>query len=455
VRVWDNLNTQEAGCILANLNDRIVAMKPVSMAGSGSEFPVGKRDRRIGKIMAERFLFITLDIKNPKLEKDFQRIIGSVEGYGVRGVHDSGATDILILETCGECSLEKDFGRIASLLAAGTVRAVFLTGGWNEPKLLLQARQLGVREFFSQPIQARDVRQALLAFREEGNPLQRRTTEPGRIVNVIGSKGGIGTTTIAVNLATSLSVKSPGHSVALVEMNRIFGEMTLFLGVEPTCHWGEIARSIDRLDSPSLRNALPKHASGVHLLLSPASLMEKSVVTAGLVGQVLSLMQGAFDFVILDSGPSFDSLFPTTLKMSGMVFLVAVLTLPCLANVSKILNYCETLGYPGNDQIKIIVNRYFKNSEISLEEAEAAIKRKIHFTLPNDYKSAMSSISQGAPLLEVVGRVPLTRSIQQISDELVLAEQDGLHKRMGGPGRCEPGRNTEGLGRAAHVTGPG
>ncbi len=88
---------------------------------------------------------------------------------------------------------------------------------------------------------------------------------------MLGSKGGVGTTTVSVNLAVALS-NSKRHSVALLDMNTVFGEIPLFLEIQPKFHWGEITKNIDRLDDTFLMNVLSKHSSGVHILPSPAYL---------------------------------------------------------------------------------------------------------------------------------------------------------------------------------------
>ena len=130
--------------------------------------------------------------------------------------------------------------------------------------MLRQAMRIGVKEFFPQPIAEEEVRQALKSFRERYNPLLRTGVEkPCQVIDLIGCKGGIGTTSIAVNLAMELSRRKGGPSVALVDMNMLFGEISAFLDLKPSYHWGEISRNVERMDATFLSSIMTVHPSGI------------------------------------------------------------------------------------------------------------------------------------------------------------------------------------------------
>ena len=117
----------------------------------------------------------------------------------------------------------------------------------------------------------------------------------GQVVHVIGSKGGVGTTTIAVNLAVSLAESAHLLSVALVDMNTLFGEIPLFMDIRPEHHWGEVEKNICRLDSHFLMNILVKHASGVYVLSSPGHLDSHQAAMPEVITQLLGFMTKVFD----------------------------------------------------------------------------------------------------------------------------------------------------------------
>ncbi len=134
----------------------------------------------------------------------------------------------------------------------------------------------------------------------------------GKIINVIGSKGGVGTTTIAVNLAVCLAEKERIRSVALVDMNLLFGDVPLFLEIEPTYNWSDITDCISRLNDVLLRDILSVDASGVCVLPSPSYLSTQNVVTPEIIEHLLLLLRRVFDFVIIDGGQPLDDIsFPS------------------------------------------------------------------------------------------------------------------------------------------------
>jgi pilus assembly protein CpaE len=133
---------------------------------------------------------------------------------------------------------------------------------------------------------------------------------------------------------------------------------------------------------------------------------------------LLGHMQKMFDFVVVDGGLPSNETCLKTIELSEVVVLVTILTLPCLANTSKLLKSLYAMGYPTKERIKIVVNRYLKSSEISLKDAEAGIERKIFRTIPNDYQTTVSAINQGKPLSYCAPKAAITDSVRELANSL-------------------------------------
>ena len=365
--------------------------------------------------MTESTVSIRLAIRNEKTRKDLEEVISAEEGFRLRRRYDDpDPCDLLILET--ENDNGKDFQLIQDLQASGKIKEVFLTSPRLESDLLLQALRAGVKEFFSQPIRKEEVRTGLLKFRERRGFLQQKGVEKkrGKIIHFIGSKGGVGTTTIAVNLAASLS-ESNGSSVALIDMSLPFGQIPIFLNTESSSNWGEVLRNISRVDETFLMGVLSKHRSGVYVMPSPASLEDVNVETPEMIEKLLSLMQNRFDFILVDGGQRLDNVSLRILQMSDTVFMVTVLNLPCLTNARRFLWTFQKLGFPPRETIRIIANRYQKKSSISLKEAEEAVSEKIHWLVANDYHLTMSAINQGKTISEVESGSEVGKSLRELA----------------------------------------
>jgi pilus assembly protein CpaE len=164
------------------------------------------------KGLVQEEIFIGIDIEDKKVREELGNIITPMNGFLVESGF-KGNCDILIKEI-GD-NLEKEFQQIQSLRDSGTVKYIFLTSPRTDPDMLIQALRIGAREFLPQPLKKDDVVNALLKvkFTHKGAVSNDTYRKKGKIINVLGGKGGIGTTTIAVNLAANLLETKPCRHV--------------------------------------------------------------------------------------------------------------------------------------------------------------------------------------------------------------------------------------------------
>jgi len=188
------------------------------------------------------------------------------------------------------------------------------------------------------------------------------------------------------------------QTVALVDINAPFGCISLFLNVEPPVFdWMEVSRNISRLDSTYLLSILYKHASGVYVLPSPTGTVDDPDIPR-VMDILMKLMRTMFDFIVVDSGQVINETSRAILKVSDKALLVTVLSLPSLINVKRFQSIFRKLGYPYEENVEIVVNRFNQKASVSIEEAEETLNKKIYWGIPNDYRITMSAINQGKPL---------------------------------------------------------
>jgi pilus assembly protein CpaE len=372
---------------------------------------------------------IKLDIKNPAIAKQFSEIIGTVKGCRIIKSGDPLKPDLQIFEINGN---PEELNLIQSLLNKGKLHEIFLTSVKTGPEMLMQAIRMGVKEFFPQPIKRSDVEQALKRFKERralAAPITHQKS--GKLISVIGSKGGVGTTTISVNLAMTLAEQEKDCSVAIIDMNTLFGEIPLFLEISPKYHWGEITKNIERLDDTFLMNVLSKHSSGVHVLPSPGYLNGHQTPTPDIMERLLGVMKRMFDYVVIDCGQSTDKTALKTLQISDEVLLISVLSLPCLANTNKLLSSFVDLGYVHKERIKIVMNRYMKKNEITLQDAKKGIGHDLFWIIPNDYGTTMSAINNGKPLSKIAPRSKIVKSFKEMAEIMFPKDKAEPKKKWG------------------------
>jgi pilus assembly protein CpaE len=369
---------------------------------------------------------VRLQIKNPNIREALEGVIASMDGLDLQPPGALNPCNLLILEI-GE-DLEKEFQLIHDIHASGEVEAIFVTSSRFEAEILVQALRAGVKEFFSQPIQLEELANALRKFKERqpGLPGSEIKRKKGKIIHIMGGKGGVGTTTVAVNLSTSLAQANPSQLVALVDMNLLFGEIPTFLDVQSDFSWGEIVKHISRLDATYLTSVLAKHPSGMFVLPSPTGLDGMTPATPEIIEKLLTVMEETFDFVVIDGGQSIDEISLKVFQMADAVLVVSVLSLPCLTNVKRLLWTFQKLGFPQKENVKVLVNRYHKRSLISLEEAEKTIDQGIFWQIPNDFQTTMSAINQGKDLFSIAPGSEISKNFKKFStlfiDETVPKE---------------------------------
>ncbi len=365
--------------------------------------------------MGNNGYLVKLALKNRTVYDDLIKVIRAIGDFEIIASGDNRVPDLLIYELGKDT--EKDIAMIQSIIEENVVGEVFLTCEISDPRILMKAIRLGVKEFFPQPIETEEFKQALKRFKKRRNEtIPSVARQNGHVIMTFGSKGGVGTTTVAVNLAVALVQKDKSQSVALVDMNTLFGEIPLFLEVSPKFHWGEITKHIDRLDNTFLTNVLTKHHTGLHILPSPAYLNGHIRPTPDTISQLLNVMKGMFDYVIIDGGQSTDDTALRIVELSDTLLLITILSLPCLANSNKLISSFVELGYRHKDQIKIVVNRYMKKSEISLNDAKIGIGEDLFWIIPNDYQTTMSAINQGKPLSKIAPKTQINKSFEGLAE---------------------------------------
>ncbi|MEA1948136.1 MAG: AAA family ATPase [Thermodesulfobacteriota bacterium] len=367
--------------------------------------------------MAEEKISVKLEIKDTKLKSQFENALRKIGGFNIQGPTSTARAELLIFELGDQT--EKAFLYVQDLVNSGEVGEVFFVSNHSDQAVLRRAIRIGAREFFNVPIENEEIKHALEGYKGRREKVENgETIKDGKIINVIGSKGGVGTTTVAVNLAVSLAEKQSVQSVALIDMNLLFGDIPLFLDIDPKYNWSEITKNISRLDTMFLKNILSVDSSGVCVLPSPNYLSKQSMATPAIMERLLLLMRRMFDFVIVDGGQSLEDMSLKILELSDTVLLISILSLPCLSNTNKLLRTFHDIGFPRNEKIKIVINRYLKKSDISIKDAETSLAKDIFWAIPNDYQTAITATNRGKALSQFAPREEITRNFQNLAAEL-------------------------------------
>jgi pilus assembly protein CpaE len=307
---------------------------------------------------------------------------------------------------------EKGFRFVQSQLNSRRVGEVFMTSPKQESEILISALRAGVKEFLPVPLDRAEVELALDRFlKRQEKAFENDTPRSSKVISFFGCKGGVGNTTIAVNVARALKSKDQNVSVALVDLNMLFGDASTMLDMETKHHWGEISKNVDRLDTTFMMSALSEHDSGLFLLPSPSDVRETAEVTPYVVEHILDQLKQMFDYVVVDCGQALDDAFFKVYEMSDDFILISIQSLPCITNTYKLLYTFANLGYSPQDRVQVVLNRYVKRKDIDDDFIEKTLRQRISCKIPNDYKTAMIAIDEGNPLVDCAPRSAISKSI--------------------------------------------
>jgi len=235
----------------------------------------------------------------------------------------------------------------------------------------------------------------------------------GRILALYGAKGGVGTTTIAINMAIALH-RELGRKVALVDGNLQFGDHRVFLDLGLDRKSIVDVVSATSIDADLLKTVLVRHDSGVDLLLAPPSPETAELVTVGHISVILDLLRSMYDYVVIDIDKRLDDLALHILDTTDLVFVVMTADLSCLKNVRLVLETVGHLGWPAS-KLQLVLNRSSAYTGINVKNAEGALKRAIDHQILNEYRGAISALNSGQPFMFTKADSVLSRSVLDLA----------------------------------------
>ncbi|OGW12747.1 MAG: hypothetical protein A3G93_01225 [Nitrospinae bacterium RIFCSPLOWO2_12_FULL_45_22] len=316
--------------------------------------------------------------------------------------------DILLLHL-GEVDMQREMEMAENILKKEPGISLFFISTNQDPQTLRAALKIGAKDFLSLPIKAEELRAAIERVREtKESQLESKGTQ-GKIISVIGCSGGAGSTTISVNLAKSMLLLEENKKIVLLDLNIQFGHLHLFLDLNPITTLWDFVRDIERVDQTFLETGLARHSSGLYLLGTSQEVEDSELIPPSHVEKILRLCKTSFDYIIIDTDRYLSELTIKALDLSDEIILVTQLTIPALHNTKKYLFLFDRLCY-SPEKIKLLLNRYQKDSGFSLNEVEKTLNHKFDYKIPNNFARVELSINQGVPLVDSNAKDEISKS---------------------------------------------
>jgi pilus assembly protein CpaE len=257
-----------------------------------------------------------------------------------------------------------------------------------EPALMLEAMRAGVTEFLTVPLTAPDLQAAINRVTALG-----AAGSKGEVFAFVGAKGGVGTTTVAVNIATSLAQVEPG-STLLIDLHLAYGDASVFLGTEPRYSVLDALENVHRLDKAFFSGLVGQSSSGLALLASSDRASATPVDSAN----IRSLIEAAarhYAYVLLDV-PRTDVMLDA-LESTSRVIVVANQE---LATVRAATRLAASLRQRyGRDRLSVVISRFDQQADIGQSDVERVLGSPVAFTFPSNYRVALDALNAGRPLV--------------------------------------------------------
>jgi len=318
---------------------------------------------------------------------------------------------------------EKSLELVAELTQAHPQIILAVISG--RPDVLVQAHRNGARYLLEAPLQMEHLIGALRGLGTGGDA---RRPPKAQIVAVLSSRGGVGSTTLAVNVASTL-VKRPNNQVILVDLDLVLGAADIALGIELQSSLIDMALNIDQLALHVLKGALAQHESGLLVLTRPQRYNELGQLHEEHIQRLLRLIQLLATHVVVDLSKGWLATDLQTIHMADVILLVLQ---PDLASVRSAVLMLEALREENLDnKVFLVMNRagaYFGKDSLTIKKAEEVLGRLVYWQVPNDYKPMMEAWNAGVPLIQASPNCKAQQSISAMVDDLCqrMARTDGV-----------------------------
>jgi pilus assembly protein CpaE len=301
---------------------------------------------------------------------------------------------------------------------------VIIVAARLDPVLMLEAMRAGVNEWVANPVTAADLNAAVKRVSSS-----HVSAAQGQMFAFVGAKGGVGTTTTAVNVAAALaqSHAAGDHNTLVIDLHLSYGDAAVFLGAEPRFSVVDAMENTHRLDKAFFESLVAQTKSGVQLLASS----ERAVGNVDMrrTSTLLQFAAAQYRYTLLDV-PRSEASVLDSLEAVAAIIIVANQELATVRNAGRMAAAFRQRY--GKDRVRVIITRYDKQAEISQDDVERVVGSPVKHTVPNDYRSALKAVNKGRPLA-LDGGGKLGEAFRTIAQDLggIRVERQDASKATG------------------------
>lgn len=278
---------------------------------------------------------------------------------------------------------------------------------------IIKTLRYGAKDFVSKPVLKKD----LLVALDKCIQNNAKTLKKSQIISVYSNKGGVGKTALATNLAIEIT-RLTRDKVVLVDLNLPLGDVTTFLDLKTGVEISDFITNSKDKDDNFIIDACSRYKdTNLYILAEPPYIEKNHKLSPKQIIELFNILRKSFSYIVIDLGTNVDKLNITILENSDIILLTTIVNLPLIRNCQRCIDLFNNLNFP-KDKIKIVVNRYLDNDEITIDDVEKTLSKKVYWKIPNNYFTIMSSINKGIPVSEVNENSNITESFMGLASKI-------------------------------------
>ncbi|MDW8131543.1 MAG: AAA family ATPase [Bryobacterales bacterium] len=264
---------------------------------------------------------------------------------------------------------------------------------------VIAAVRAGANDFLHQPIKRLEFREAMSRLERAPRRAAAGTSRLGKIYSFLGVKGGVGTTTLAVNFAAALSQR--GQHTVLIDLDWVGNDVAMQLGAQPQNTLLEIADNLSRMDQALFEGLVTRDPLGMFVVSPADSFEHRGYFTEPMFREFSAFLVEKYEAIVIDAGRWIsDDVVMGALQVSNLIFLVITQEFPAIRNAQRYLGYLMRMGFT-QDQIKVVINQYSKRPEASratLEQVQQTLNQPVFYGIPGS-PAVLASINRARPFV--------------------------------------------------------
>ena len=329
--------------------------------------------------------------------------------------------DLVIVELPGDAA-DRAIQAIHEVAELVPDAAIFATGQATSAEFVIQVIRAGAAQFLSRPVERDDVLTALDKL-SRGRRAPAAPRLSGRIISVFATKGGLGATTLATNLAVCLAGKRPDRTL-LVDFDTRQSDVRTLLSVRSPYSVLDALENLERMDDAYLRGLLTRHESGLMVLPGPAKI-ERTAPSTEQIQAALEILRSHFVHVVADLRHDFDLGTLATLEASDTVLFLTGPTVSGIRSAAAGIAAFRSFGLNLN-KVKVVLMREDTGGDVTLKHVREALGVPVFWKTPSDYQAVVSAINTGEPVVTASPRSKVSKNLRELADLLATASKAGV-----------------------------